>query len=184
MKTSSKRVSVPANTTAGQTCLHSSARPAAHACRQIAIILHDHASNAGAASSLLPVSGPTANRSSGGCAQQHTPCHWCCSHSTTNTLLLRLRRADALGARLRQLVGRGRRGRQHRLDLVQARPVLAGYEDALGRRVVRDACRVFRASGCQTGQTGSAHGSRCVAVHVATRYSEAQSYLHRHDRQQ
>jgi len=51
-----------------------------------------------------------------------------------------LRRADALAAHLRQLSGAGLRGGQHRLDLVQPRPVLAGHEDALAGCVIRDAC--------------------------------------------
>ena len=89
---------------------------------------------------------------------------------------LRLRRADALGARLRQLVGRGRRGGQHRLNLVQARPVLAGHEDALSRRVVRYACRALRPSRIQTARAGIGMAAGILPYTVPTWPQCTQNY--------
>ena len=104
-------------------------------------VSYDQAATAAAASFWVPVSAPTATHSTAGYANHKGT--GACSNLTTDRVSLRLRRADALGARLRQLLSRGCRGRQHRLNLVQARPVLAGHKDALACRVVRDAYAVW-----------------------------------------
>ena len=122
---------------------------ATHACRHIAIFPMTRQATQLQQAPCRPCWGRL-SKQGGLCAAVHTPQLVLAAVLAQTGLLLRLRRADALGARLRQLVGRGRRGRQHRLNLVQARPVLTGHEDALGRRVVRDACRVTRASCIQT----------------------------------
>ena len=122
---------------------------ATHACRHIAIFPMTRQATQLQQAPCRPCWGRV-SKQGGLCAAVHAPQLVLAAVSAQTGLSLRLRRADALGARLRQLVGRGRRGRQHRLNLVQARPVLAGHEDALGRRVVRDACRAPRASCIQT----------------------------------